>query len=310
MTPSWNCGIFADFLLWWAKESGTDNWVQIIDVTSKASKGNIDILSVEFSCDPGFRVGIDCNLKYDGWDTQFYYTWFRTEGKDGADRSEITSSFSGNFYIDNSNGDSLTGPTYQKADISWRIFFNIFDWELGRCYWVSKYLSLRPFIGVKGGWIDQRIHSGWKDPNLPKEELFHSATENLRNDFWGVGPSCGLNTKWIVGHVHRHWFSLFGDFSGALMYGHWTFADVYQNDKPAKVSIDIGTISGAASMFRMMMGLGWDVAGHRDRFHFGLRIGCEMQVWLDQLQFYSFNTGRLANELTLQGMIVDLRFDY
>ncbi len=36
-------------------------------------------------------------------------------------------------------------------------FFDMFDWELGRSYFVSNYLVLVPHFGIKGGWIDQTI---------------------------------------------------------------------------------------------------------------------------------------------------------
>lgn len=94
------------------------------------------------------------------------------------------------------------------------------------------------------------------------------------------------------------------------MYGHWTFGDVYKNDIQQKVSIKVPNINGGATMIRTLMGFGWDTNFCKDRFHFSARLGYEMQFWLDQLQFYSFDTGRLSNELTLQGGTLDLRFDF
>ncbi len=38
------------------------------------------------------------------------------------------------------------------------------DWELGRSFYVSKHLSLRPHIGIKGGWISQHVRENFTKP--------------------------------------------------------------------------------------------------------------------------------------------------
>lgn len=303
--------LFADVLVWSLQESGTENWAQTY--SPKSSKEKIDILQVEFPLDVGLRIGVGNLLKHDKWDLQLSYTWFRTQGKDHISTSDkIASSFLGNFFIDNSFGISDSGPTYHEAAIDWTICFNVFDWELGRKYWVSKALLLHPFIGLKGGWIHQRIHSNWKNPEDPYLFLnpFNSAVEIIKNNFWGIGPSTGLHTVWELASFSRNAFSLFSDFSGALMWGHWTFDDVYKNDISEKVSIDLPSINGASFMLSAFSGLEWNAKFHRDRLCFSIRCGLEMQFWLDQLQFYSFNAGRLVNVVTLQGGTIDFRFDF
>jgi hypothetical protein len=298
---------FGDLLVWKAEESGTENWGQTY------GNGFIDIHSVSFPWDVGFRVGAGYGMKHDEWDTQLYYTRFKTVGKDRVSSPDIvTSPFLGNFYIDNAFGISDSGPTYHRSSIRWGIDFNIFDLELGRKYRPSKAIVLRPFIGLKGGWIHQKIHSTWKDPedSLLFLNPFTTAKENLKNNFWGIGPSVGLNTSWRLKEINRHAFYLFGDFSGALMYGHWTFKDVYTNDFGQKVSIDLSPINGAASMFRSFMGMQWAVCSKTDRFRFSIKLGYEMQFWLQQLQFYTLNVGRLLNTLTLQGGTLDFGMEF
>lgn len=308
---STNFSIFADLLIWCAKESGSENWAEVIN--TKGSKTTSDIRDVHFGWNAGYRVGLSYGMKHDQWDTQFYYTWFRTRGSDHVSSApgSVFSAFLGNFYVDNADGAGISGIAYQKASILWTIRFNMFDWELGRAFWISKALSLRPFIGIKGGWIDQSIHSKWENPSLsPFDPVFNTGRENLRNNFWGLGPSAGFDTKWNLIVCKNHSFSLFGDVSGAIMWGHWTFKDLYKNDIDQEVSIKTSHFNSGATMLRTMMGLGWDVNFSHDRFHFSTKLGYEMQFWLDQLQFYSFDTGRLNNELTLQGGTLAFRFDF
>lgn len=302
--------LFADLLVWCAQESGSENWAEVI--TSDGLKTHCDVRDIRFDWNAGFRVGLGYGISRDQWDTQFYFTRFHTRGRDhvSSEPGSVFSSFLGNFYVDNPTGAGISGVAYQRAGVKWTIHFNVLDWELGRNFWVSKALSLRPFVGLKGGWIHQSIHSRWHNPNRTGAEFFKTGIENLKNNFWGVGPSAGLNTKWDLLVRENHSFHLFGDLSGAIMWGHWSFRDVYKNDIQQKVTSKLSHINGGSTMLRTILGLGWDANFNRDRFRFSTRLGYEMQFWLDQLQFYSFDTGRLSNALTLQGGTLEFRFDF
>lgn len=298
---------FANLIYWTAREAGADCWAEVIH--SDASSSSNDLHQVHFGWDPGFRIGVGYGMKRDEWDTQAYCTWFQTKGKDeiASTPGTVHSSFLGNFYVDNPTGSGLSGPSYQKASIGWAIHYTMFDWELGRNLWAGKFLALRPFLGIKGGWINQSIHSKWEDPNLAGAEFFHVGTENLKNNFRGVGPMTGINTQWNL-LSGRNQFYLFGNFSGALMWGHWSFGDTFENDIQQEISVDLANIKSGATMVRTFMGLGWDAA--LNRCHFSTRLGYETQFWLDQLQFYSFTGGRLVNELTLQGGTFEVCLDF
>lgn len=302
--------IFAGLIVWTVKEAGSDCWAEVI--TSKGSTSSNDLRQVDFDWDPGFRIGLGYGLKHDQWDTQAYYTHFHTRGFDHVSNGPGTvhSAFLGNFYIDNSSGAGLSGPAYQSASIDWTIHFNMFDWELGRNFWVSKSLALRPFLGVKGGSIDQSIHTKWHNPALSGSAFFQEGRENLENNFWGIGPEAGLNTKWNLCAKKAQTFNLFGDFSGAIMWGHWSFGDRFKNDIGQQVSVRLKNIKSGASMVRAFMGFGWETNFNQNRYLLSTKLGYEMQFWLDQLQFYSFTGGRLVNALTLQGGTLELSFDF
>lgn len=292
--------LFADVLFWAASESGSENWAQIF--TSAGSVETIDVLSVDFGWDPGVRIGLDYAMNYDGWNMEGIYTWYRTQGSSQASSGNISSSFLGAFYINNADGAKDSGAQYQEASMKWTISLNLLDWQLGRKYWVSSALSLRPFLGLKGGWIEQVIDSAWKGPIGVAN--FTSGTETIHNNFAGVGPSVGLDTQWQLGSIRCHAFSFFADFSGAILWGHWTFKDVYQNNAPQMVSVALPSFNNGASMLRSLAGIEW-----RSSF-FALRAGYEAQFWLDQLRFYSFNAGRLNSLLAFQGGSIDVSFSF
>jgi hypothetical protein len=311
-TPK-NIQIITDFLYWTISESGSDVWSEVI--TSHGNASSDDLRAVDFGWDPGFRVGVDYKTNHDSWDTELTYTWFYTKGQDHVNSSPGTvhSSYTGGFLIDNTTGVGISGPSYQSAKIAWKVHFGMFDWDLGRRYQVTKSVSLRPFLGLKGGWIDQTIESTWFNPDLssfPAALPFSVGYENLKNDFWGIGPVFGLDSKWCLYSKSQNFLNLLGDLSGAVMYGHWKFKDVYQNDIAQKIHVGSSPINGGATMIRFFMGLGWDIHFSQNRYQLSSKIGYEMQCWLDQLQYYSFTGGRLSNELTLQGGTLEFTFAF
>ncbi|NGX56925.1 MAG: hypothetical protein K1060chlam5_01178 [Candidatus Anoxychlamydiales bacterium] len=301
--------VFANFIFWTAKEASADCWAEVI--TSDSSTSSNDIQQVHFGWDPGFKVGVGYKMNQDQWDTQLYYTWFHTRGNDyiSSNPGTIHSTFLGNFYINNADGSGLSGPAYQKASIDWTIKLNMIDWELGRKFWFTKSLALHTFLGLKGAWIDQSIHSKWQNPDLPINDFFYVGIENLKNNYRGIGPKVGINTKWNL-FSNQSQFYFLGDFSGSIMWGHWSFFDVFQNDLPQQVSVDLQNINGGSSMLQMFMGFEWDSNFSQKQHRFSTKLGYEMQFWLDQLQFYSFTGGRLVNELTLQGGTLEFYFNF
>jgi|GEM_PF-757462 hypothetical protein len=304
---------FATLLVWTAREVGADCWAEVITTDGSSSSNTLE--PVIFGWDPGFKVGLGYGMERDQWDTQAYFTWFHTQGNDSISSrpGAIHSTFMANFWVSNSDGAGLSGPSYQQASIDWTIKFNMFDWELGRNFWVSNSLALRPFLAAKGGWIHQCIHTTWQNPafgNLPSPVPFSIGTENIKNYFWGIGPAAGMNMKWNLLTIPCHSFHLFGDFSGALMWGHWSFGDVFNNDSQEQVMVNVQSVNSGATMVRSFMGFGWDANLNQDRYRFSAKLGYETQFWLDQLQFYSFIGATLDTALTLQGGTFELSFDF
>ena len=310
-----NFDVFASFLIWTAREAGTDCWAEVLTTTGSASSNVLE--PVHFGWDPGYQVGIGYGKNRSQWNTQAYYTWFYTRAADAVASTpgSVHSTFMGNFYVDNPQGGGISGPAYQRASIDWDIRFNMFDWELGRNFCIGQALALRPFLGVKGGWIHQTIQTKWYNPDLSAPPFLGSpyysvGIEKLHNNFWGLGPQAGINTKWYLVAKQNRLFYLISDFSGAMMWGHWSFGDVFENTIQQQVLVDFAPLNSGASMLRSFMGLGWETSFPQNQFHLSLKVGYETQFWLDQLQFYSFVAGRFANALTLQGGTFEFCLDY
>lgn len=300
-----NWFLFGDALYWRAEEDGTE-WARnsVSKTTDDTPELNVNAKKIDFEWDWGFRAGIGYNMEHDQWDTQLYYTWFRTEKSDHVSRILDTASpailvpaYFGTFFIG--------GSHFQSDKITWKIHFNMFDWELGRNYLVSKNLALRPHLGVKGGWIHQSLHGHAKTFS---DILL---TYKDKNNFWGVGPSGGVNTKWNLGNVNTHFFSLFGDFAGALMWGHWDVNHHSFDIVNGEIKFKHLNKDQCAAMLQAFMGFGWETNFNGDQCHLAIKLGYEVQHWFNQLKLFPPTaTARYNYDLSFQGGTLDVRLDF
>lgn len=305
MIDSHKWDLFGDALYWHVAEGGTE-WAQV-NKNESATVGESNVKHVDFNWNWGFKVGIGYNsMKHDEWDTQLYFTWLHASRKQTAAIAAAATATPNHGIVSLFTTPSTIGESlFKEGTINWKIHFNMFDWELARNYYVSKHLALRPHIGLKGGWINQHAQGHFQafDNRL---QTFH-----MDNDFWGVGPRGGVNTKWNLGNINTHFFSMLGDFSGALMWGHWSIDQRYSDAVNLTQKSDNRDRNQMASVLQAFFGLGWDANFHSDQCHFSMKLGYELQYWFAQNQLWQpngFNT--LHGDLTLQGGTLEIRFDF
>ncbi len=288
---------FVNALLWRASE--TVDWAFTLSTSGDLTESVYK--TIAFDWDPGFRVGLGYNMLHDEWDTQMAYTWYQAEAKDQAGGA-VTSGFLAARL-------SLLEP-FHRGKVSFQIHYNMFDWDLGRSFSVSRYLTLRPFIGAKAGWIDQAIRAKWATPDFGGLGFVFSASESVKNNFRGGGPKGGLNGKWILGKAGSHSFSLIGNFSGAYLWGNWTLQDEFIDVFHTRISIPMANRNFGALLLQALMGLGWEFDFDKNRSHFALRAGYEIEDWLNHFQVFTDISGAQNTDLFLQGMSLDLRLDF
>jgi len=304
-TRSENAGrvdLFADFLFWFASEETASIWTNVFSIGFNTS--TFEAKGFDFDWDYGFRLGAGYNFVYDQWDTQLYWTWYRTQSHDSVSpkpNSTVIPEFEAGL---------LSRNNAAGAHIGWTIQLNMIDWELGRKYWVSNDLSLRPYIGLKGGWIDQSLRLRYEDLIVNNVNTDTVGKERLKNDFWGIGPVGGLNTKWRLRNFGTHFPSLFGDFSVATMWGTWKLHDRYRDETGLVSTTHFKTLTLGAIMFRGIVGVGWDAQFCRGKCHFATSLGYEMQLWVNQLRLSTLQLLPLHGDLTLQGITWNTRFDF
>lgn len=293
---------FVDLLYWQVRESGADNWGQL--VTGTGSKTKYKVLDAPFDWNTGVRVGVGHEFNDGSYDIVLAYTHYQTTASNQAS-GLVISSFDGNYFANNTNGAALDIP-YQSANIRYQFFFNTLDLNLGTNYILDKVLQFHPYIGLKAATINQNIYSNWMNPSPATD--FTTATENLKNDFSGIGPTVGVNSDWTVYSGSHQSFDLVGNLVGGLLYGHTTISDIYANNKPVTITVYNDSINGMSPMLGGLLGVQW--AYQLSASDISVRLGYEAQIWFNQVQFYSLNLGKIIRPVSLQGGNIEFRFNF
>lgn len=285
--------------------------------------GRTKLKSLHFNWDWGFRLRLGANLPHDSWDV--YATWSRLYSSAHRTIHAGLDQFILPLYL-NSQVDAGTlfnvgPPTFVpaprlalNATDKWNLHFNELDLELGRQFFVSKWLTVKPHVGFRAAWIHQRDKARYF--NLVGNALADYATADMKCNFNGIGILGGLDTQWGLGCG----WSFFANYSGSLLYGYF-----HVNNSESGVSAGVTTNFYSVNDFYhvdrfindLMLGLRYDYMFCDDLYHVGLQIGWEHHMFFGQNQFMRFvddnHPGVFASnqgDLTLQGFSLQVRFDF
>lgn len=304
-------GVFltGDYLYWTGREQNLQfaysGQSALADTPTATDKGKL--YGFHFGFRSGFRVGLGFSFGHDKWDLSFNYTWFQADHNHGSAKLKNSSTllFPG-YYIPLSGYEYLT-----SAQGGWKLHFNALNLELGRNFYVSKFLSLRPFFGLNSSW--QRQHLSVDYLGILSADSAVSRKYHLRNalDFWGIGLRAGVDTAW---HLASNW-SLYGDLALSTLWGQFSNT---RKDSLANVGnpwTSVYHVSGGfhtiVPVVEIGVGLRKEEWFCNDRFHLAAQLGWEEQVWFDMNQYESGpNLNHTGGNLILQGLTARLRFDF
>ncbi|NGX38344.1 MAG: hypothetical protein K1000chlam2_01517 [Chlamydiae bacterium] len=356
-----DCGVFVavDFLYWFGKETGLIYALKNETVElSPVFIGNNNVAPfqvaprtfkwMEESWDPGVRVGLGFSESRDGWDLFFTWTYFHTEKRQSISVKDNFSLSANNFPLEESlispwvtpelsPGTSNVLDFFNVIKAKWRLNFNVFDLELGRNYWLSPCFSMRPYIGLRGGWTKTLFtNQPILDLIVGPTEIFGIHDIPFTNHFWGAGLLGGFQPNWHFGCG----FSLFGNADLALLWGRFESkrkeTAIITITSPSTSLDEREPLGESKSEFSQMqaiidlgIGLRWESTYCCDRYRFALDLGWEHHIWFDhnhrmQLrgQFEQDNVVGSQNgvsfvdfdetygNLTLAGLTVRARFEF
>ncbi len=317
--PQVKCGadlfIFGDLIYWNSHENGLS--YAIVNHGTSANLANAKVKNIHGKWNWGFRVGAGYNIPHDGWDVRLTWLRFTDNGIRHANFHD------GNvvFPVKVNPADPISvGLAGSSARSHWRMTLNQLDLDLGREFFVSKWLTLRPHGGLRTDWLHQKWANTFRNfinsDGGPINKVF---TED-RDHWWGMGLEAGLDTQWGFG---AGW-SLFGDVTAAIIYGFHDF-HIKEKDSPAiSRSLPDGVFIDLDNSYRVShpvldvaAGVRYDCMFSDDRFHVGLQLGWEHHIYFSQNQFPYFTDDaalgafvRNQGDLTLQGWTFEARFDF
>jgi len=272
--------VTADFIWWKASQDGleyaTTGFNGSPSSLADISKGTVH--DPDFKYTPGFKVGAGLMFKHDNWDLYAQYTWLR-ENDVGSSVSQPSGSQLIGMYFFPSSSSLLVDGDHAKAD--WSLHFNVVDLELGRNYYISNYLTLRPHFGFKGAWIDQDFHQKFTGPGFLSE--VNEITEikaHFDQDFWGVGLRTGLNTCW---YFVKDW-GLYGDMALSAL---WCNFDEDRKDQWIIDEVETTTFHTGYNFYTVRpvlelgFGLRYETTFDHGNYELLLQAGWEEQVWFD-----------------------------
>lgn len=286
--------VFADLLVWHASQETSSSWASIISDSGREL--DFDATNVNFHWNSGFRGGFQKELGCDFWDTKFYWTYFPSKTSKNfsiANQIVFPEFFSG----------FLSNNFFFGGNINWRLTLNTIDFELGRKLNLGESITIRPAIGIKGGSIHQKINCNW-------DAAIYTATETLKNNFSGLGPSFGVDCTWNICNN----FNIFGDFATAFMWGNWKVNDKYSRPAalsglitPTTITTSLNNSKFGTLMFKYRTGLEWIYEG---KYRFTFQLAYEMQFWPNQLRLPTFQQLPVHGDLTLQGGTCQILIDF
>ena len=304
--------ITAEFIYWKAVQENIHYAFNGVNPTFPPS-GDPDsgsVKSPDFDFEPGFKLGFGLRFMHDGWDLYGNWTWLSEfEGDGRVEEDEDSAAYTLLSSIDYEASDDVrTGGHYNdstqfhfaKGRVEWSMQFNALDLELGRNFYISRYLTLRPHFGLKFGWIDQDYTVRLKDTALGAES---DAKTEIDQDFFGVGIRTGLDTVW---YFTKHW-GLYGEFAFAAL---WSDFDTDREDTFAAPGIPKAEVADyerhlqtLTEVLELGLGFRYDTTFFVGDYAFYLQAGWEEQIWFNQNQFIDSRDTRSGN-LTMHGLSV------
>lgn len=239
----------------------------------------------------GYRFGLSYTSSCDGWDVDLFWTHYSPSSfrkieadlEDGYTLITLWSAFA----------PAQGEINYARRILAtWKLNLDWIDLELGRSFWVSKYMSLRPFIGLRYAKIDQNYdleHSGgsWSPRIDPPQDPLKGDV-SLNNDYKGLGMLSGLESIWNFGCG----WGFYDHVAISIIYGHFDI-DHKEKIREALSPYTKTTILDSRSSFRasraifdLDLGIQWARSFCDCRYAFQARLSWEIHLFFHQNQLW------------------------
>jgi len=259
-----------------------------------------------FQFDPGLQASIGFDLPVDGWDANLSYLWLRSTGRRNfTEGPEDTGVPAPQNFLTEPEGISGVSHAGQKMDQT----LNYLQLELGRQFYTSKWLTVRPFIDIAALYVPLSMETSYRFTSVNPAAAQHTTLATHAHGL-GFGAGLGLNTEW---KASRHW-SFLGDLNLNAIW------DRFEARGKSKVTnFTTGTtltnlLTGYSTsqllyLVNIFIGADWHKKFHKEKFYFSAYAGWDFFAGLSN--YLIGGVGTLAfNEVGNQTLLVQEPFDY
>ncbi len=295
-----------EYLYWKAEQSGITYGVSPDALTLTPPAPNTTVLRQNFGWNSGFRLGAAHEFACTDFDLSLQWTRFN-DNRTTTPREEVIIATELLGVLN----DVIVGGTLNGGVISsqWKLDFNMFDLNLGSTLIRNPYYSINSYIGVKGGWVNQKQKITYTNfINTTTAETVTAQVDET-NKFYGIGPKLGVAMRYTIGSG----FHFIGDFAAAILYGNSKNPVTQNVEQPTGTLLADSTISFQHNRMQpttqMKLGLDWE----QNFFTcYDIKIGIcyEMQyfwnTWRNQNSYIQdiYVTDAGYSDLFLQGVTV------
>lgn len=302
---NWGLFVTGDALYWKMFEGGTEFVCTDINNTLEVSNHLKTIAGkskkVDFDWNWGYRVGATYVFPSSSWALYLNYTSLDTKGKKSAVASPGGVLIP--LYL------TYTPAHTESATSRWGIDFSTLDLEFGRGFFVSRYLNLKLYAGLRGARINQKIDAHYIDIIDPIDTSI-----SFKNDFFGVGLRGGVCSEWFL----TNHLNLCLDASASILRGrfHVTLSETSLISFFPITGLDDDHFPRIVPNVQFYLGLGWESA-FGARYYTAFKIGYEAQYWWRQNLLphnevaITFPYGkRVGDDLGMHGLTIKGEFNF
>lgn len=268
--------------------------VEFIPSSTSTTSYEEKFLNTDFHS--GFKFGLGLGIGYDKWEFFAEYAWLHSSD---CESYSLSSGMLGmNEYWTSSD------YTTNFAKAKWKLIYDMGTFDFGRPSYFGQKLIVKPYVGVKGGVINQRLDAKAMQSNL--EEFI----SKYKSDSWLLGPSFGLKNSYLLS---KH-FRLFNDLNIHVMYQKFDVkAENLNLSNSSENSSNKWKPHYLTTNINLNLGFGCGCYFNNNNAHFDLALSYDFMYYFNQNMLRRIRVVNYAGDtgdLMIQALNATLRFDF
>ncbi|NGX56539.1 MAG: hypothetical protein K1060chlam5_00782 [Candidatus Anoxychlamydiales bacterium] len=264
------------------------------------------VKEVDFKLQSGFELNLGLNFsEYDDYNLNFSYLFFRSTVKDTA-FSDVNSTILKLKPLWHTN-DLLVNASTINA--KWDLDLDLIDLKTSRSYYVGKFITLEPSLGIKTGRIYQKFVE-----TIFRLSSINSFQDESKSNSWIIGPTISTNAKWFLNEI----FSIKTNLEYALFYQNFK-AKHFEQDPANPANLEVN-ITNDSYDFNSSIKLSFNFEAGKylknDNMYLAVNLGYDTLIFFNQNYmrhlkdlFKSYDSKNIG-DLHLHGLNLSLSFNF